>query len=184
MATPLVRYNALAIAFHWILAALILTQIPLGLIMINLPRGMQKLQAFNLHKSIGAVILIIAALRLLYRLFNAAPPLPADMPGWQKGIAHATHWLLYIAFFATPISGWIMSSAEGRPVPVFGFFNLPDLVGQDEALGKLMDNIHMVLAYSLTALIFVHVGAALQHFIILRDDILARMLPFARWPAK
>jgi len=152
--------------------------------MIELPRGMQQLQTFNLHKSIGAVILFIAALRLLWRLFNAAPPLPAEMPGWQKGIAHATHWLLYVAFFAVPLTGWMMSSAFGRSVSVFGFFTLPDLVGPDKAFGERMDNLHMIFAFSLAALVLIHVGAALQHFFVMRDDILARMLPFARWPAK
>ena len=178
------RYNALAIAFHWILAALILFQIPLGLIMTGLPRGLQQLEAFNLHKSLGAVILVIAALRLLWRLFNRPPPLPQDMPGWQKGVAHATHWLLYLAFFAVPLSGWTMSSAFGRPVHVFGLFTLPDLVGSDKALGEQLELLHMVCAYSLAALVIIHVGAALQHFLISRDDILARMLPVARWPAR
>jgi cytochrome b561 len=150
--------------------------------MIGMPRGLGQLQAFTLHKSLGAVILVVAALRLLWRLFNPAPPLPADMPGWQKGIAHATHWLLYLAFFAVPFSGWIMSSAYGRPVEVFGLLTLPDLVSPDKALGGLMDDLHMIFAYTLAALVVIHIGAALQHFLILRDDILARMLPFARWP--
>jgi cytochrome b561 len=184
MRPPAVRYNALAIAFHWILAALILFQIPLGLVMIRMPRGMEQLQAFTLHKSLGAAILMIAALRLLWRLFNPAPPLPADMPAWQKGVAHAAHWLLYLAFFAVPLSGWTMSSAFGRPVEVFKLFTLPDLVGPDKGLGGTLDLLHMIFAYGLTALVILHIGAALQHFLINRDDILARMIPFARWPAR
>lgn len=178
------RYSGVAITFHWIMAALILFQIPLGLIMGDLPRGLQQLQYFNLHKSIGAVILALAALRLLWRLFKGAPALPADMPAWQKGIAHATHWLLYLAFFAMPLTGWLMSSAFGRTVSVFGLFSLPDLVGHDKAFGSLMANLHGLFGYALAALVLIHIGAALQHFLIKRDDILARMLPFAKWPAK
>jgi cytochrome b561 len=182
MASGPERYNAVAIAFHWIVAALILFQIPLGLVMIRMPRGLEQLQAFTLHKALGAVILVIAAFRLLWRLFNPAPPLPADMAPWQKGIAHATHWLLYLAFFAVPLTGWIMSSAYGRPVSVFEIATLPDLVSPDKALGGLMDILHMSFAYTLTGLVVIHIGAALQHFLIARDEILARMLPFARWP--
>jgi len=151
-------------------------------VMIRMPRGLEQLQAVTLHKSLGAVILVIAALRLLWRLFNPAPALPPDMPAWQKGVAHATHWLLYLAFFAVPLTGWIMSSAYGRPVEVFGLLALPDLVSPDKALGGLMDDLHMIFAYILTALVVVHIGAALHHFLIARDEILARMLPFARWP--
>lgn len=184
MTPQAVRYSALAIAFHWALAALILVQIPLGLIMVDMPRGLQQLEAFNWHKSLGAVILAIAALRLLWRLFNRGPALPREMPGWQKGIAHATHWLLYAAFFAVPLSGWTMSSAFGRSVEVFGLLTLPDLVGADKALGERLAALHEIAAYALAALVVVHVGAALQHFLIKRDDILARMLPFARWPSR
>ncbi len=178
------RYNGLAIGFHWVLAALILFQIPLGIAMKGMPRGLQQLEAFNLHKSLGATILVIAALRLLWRLFNRPPPLPADMSGLQKGIALATHWLLYLFFFGAPLSGWAMSSAEGRPVSVFRLFTLPDLVPADKALGKQLEGLQMIFAFGLAALVLLHIGAAFQHFLIRRDGILARMLPFARWPAR
>jgi cytochrome b561 len=178
------RYNGLAIALHWILATLILFQIPLGIAMKGMPRGAAQLDAINLHKSLGATILAIAAIRLLWRLFNRAPPLPADLPGWRKGIAHASHWLMYLCFFGAPLTGWAMSSAEGYPVSVFGLLKLPDLVPADKALGETFEGLHMVFTLGLAMLVLIHIGAALQHFLIRRDGILARMLPFARWPAR
>lgn len=182
--TSFPRYNALALTFHWVIAALILFQLYLGLTMGDLPRGPQQFEAVLLHKSIGATILILAALRLLWRLFNPPPPLPATLPRWQVGIAHATHWLLYLAFFVMPLSGWTMSSAYGRPVSVFGLFTLPDLVSRSKPLGAKLAEVHEFVAYGLMVLVVIHVGAALFHFFIRRDEVLARMIPFARWPAK
>jgi cytochrome b561 len=178
------RYNALALTLHWVIAAVILFQLYLGLTMGDLPKGPQQFQAFLLHKSIGATILGLAAFRLIWRLFNRPPPLPVTTPAWQKGIAHATHWLLYLSFFVVPMAGWTMSSADGRPVSVFGLFTLPNLVGKNAALGKTLGEVHELSAYVLAALVTIHVGAALYHFFVQRDEVLARMLPFARWPAK
>jgi cytochrome b561 len=177
------RYNYVAIAFHWAIALIILFQLYLGLTMMDLPRA-DRFGAVLLHKSLGATILTLAALRLLWRLFNPPPPLPANTPGWQKGVAHATHWLIYAAFFVVPLSGWTMSSAEGRPVSVFGLLTLPDLVAKDKVLGEQLGEVHELAAYTLLGLIVVHIGAALFHFIVKRDEVLARMLPFAKWPAK
>jgi cytochrome b561 len=177
------RYNYVAIALHWVVALLILFQLYLGLTMMDLPRA-DRFSAVLLHKSLGATILTLAALRLLWRLFNPPPPLPANTPGWQKGVAHATHWLLYATFFVVPLSGWTMSSAEGRPVSVFGLFALPDLVAKNKPLGEQLGAVHELAAYALLGLIVIHIGAALFHFIVKRDEVLARMLPFAKWPAK
>jgi cytochrome b561 len=174
-----VRYNWTAIALHWVIAALILFQLYLGLTLDDLPKA-KFFAVITLHKSIGATILILAALRLLWRLFKGAPAASSMIPAWQKTVSHVTHWLLYVLFFAVPLSGWTMSSAEGRPTKVFGLFALPDLVAKSKPLGDQLGEVHEFAAYALAGLVTVHIGAALFHYFIKRDDVLSRMLPLAK----
>ena len=89
-------YSAVARAFHWVTAALVLTMLPIGIAMANFDLGgAVEDPLYHIHRSIGALVLVITAARLIYRLFNPAPPLPADMPALQQFAALATHWGLY-----------------------------------------------------------------------------------------
>jgi cytochrome b561 len=91
--------------------------------------------------------------------------------------------LLYLLMFAVPLSGWLMSSAKGFQTVWFGVLPLPDLLTKNAELGDLLQQMHKLLNYSMAALVFAHLGAALKHHFIDRDDILARMLPFLRNPS-
>ena len=103
--------------------------------------------------------------------------------GWQRRAAEATHVLLYLLMLVVPLSGWLMSSAKGFQTVWFGVLPLPDLVGKDKALGDLLQEVHEVLNFTLAGLVLAHLGAALKHHFIDRDDVLARMLPFLSRPA-
>jgi len=85
---------------------------------------------------------------------------------------------LYILMFAIPLSGWLMSSALGFPVVLFGVLPLPDLIGKDKELGETLKGVHESLNYALLLLVVAHVGGALKHHLIDRDGTLVRMLPF------
>lgn len=176
--TPAHRYTSVAIFLHWLLAVGIIATFGLGLTMVEMP-GITptKLKFFNWHKWAGVTIFAIATLRLLWRLWHPAPPLPAEMPGWQRRVATVTHVLLYALMFGLPLSGYFYSLASGFPVVYLGVVPLPVLIGPDPELKVLLKNVHYVFNIALSTLVIAHVGAALKHHFINRDDVLKRMLP-------
>ena len=157
------HYTATAIVLHWMMALLILGALCVGWYMADLPLTPTRVRLFNYHKWVGITILSLAALRLLWRLFHRPPPLPDNFPRWQQRAAHAVHWLLYALFFAVPLAGWAYSSADGFPVVYLGVIPLPDWVPVDEVLAESLANLHALLAYSLAAMVVLHVAAAVKH---------------------
>lgn len=168
------RYTVLAIVLHWLLALAIIGAFCMGVYMSDLPFSPTRLKLYSWHKWAGVTILALSALRLLWRITHRPPP-DAPMPAWQARLAHGVHLLLYVAFFAVPLTGWAMSSAKGYPVVWFGVLPLPDFVPKDHDLGELLEQIHTALAWGLACLVLAHVAGALKHQFIDRDGLLARM---------
>lgn len=173
-------YTRTAIALHWIIALLILSALPLGLTMTEMPLSPQKLKFYAWHKWLGVTVFGLALLRLAWRASHPPPPLPQSVPAWQRRAAQALHWALYALMLAIPLAGWLMSSAKGFQTVYLGVLPIPDLLAKDEALGERLAVVHAGLAYALIALIFVHVSAALKHQFIDRDEVLRRMLPWIK----
>ncbi|MDP2826174.1 MAG: cytochrome b [Sulfuritalea sp.] len=173
-------YTGVAIGLHWLIAFAIVGSFALGLYMQDLPLSPQKLKLYSWHKWAGVTIFLCVVLRLGWRLLHRPPEMPAGMPAWQRKAAEAAHVLLYLLMFAVPLSGWLMSSAKGFQTVWFGMLPLPDLLAKNEELGDLLQQLHRLLNYSMAALVMAHLGAALKHHFIDRDDVLTRMLPFLR----
>lgn len=173
------RYTPLAMALHWLLALLIVGSFGLGLYMSDLPFSMTRLKLYNWHKWAGVTILALSALRLLWRLAKRPPALPPG-PAWQTRASQAVHGLMYLAFFAVPLSGWAYSSAAGFPIVWFGLLPLPDFVPADKALAAGLKEAHELLAWLLALLVAGHLGAVIKHQWIDRDGLLQRMLPARR----
>lgn len=171
-------YTATAIALHWLIALGIFGTFSLGLYMHDLPLSPTKLRLYSYHKWAGVTIFLLALLRLGWRASHPPPPLPDRLPQWQRVAAHATHHLLYLSIIAIPLTGWLMSSAKGFQTVWFGVLPLPDLLDKDKDLGDALALVHMSLNLGMAALVVVHVGAAVKHHVIDRDEVLARMLPF------
>jgi cytochrome b561 len=175
------RWGAVAKTLHWVIVGMIITQFVLANRAESLPLGMAKLATLARHKSVGITILLLAVLRLAWRFANRqSPPLPANLKGYERFLAHLTHHGLYLLLFALPLTGWAMSSAKNYPVSWFGVFTLPDFVAPGETLFEQLETAHGVLATALLALAVLHVLAALQHHFIRKDNVLRRMLPFVR----
>ena len=170
------RYTATAIALHWLLALALLGLLAMGAYMTSLPFSPSRLKLYNWHKWAGILVLALSVARLAWRLTHR-PPADAAMPAWQRRAAHAAHAALYLLFFAVPLAGWAYSSAAGFPVVLFGVWPLPDLVGPDRALAETLKSVHGTLAWTLLALIVLHVAGAMKHQLIDRDGLLHRMLP-------
>ena len=174
------RYTLPAIMLHWLMAFMILGLFGLGLYMSGLPLSPRRLQLFAWHKWAGMLVLALWCLRIGWRLLHQPPALPGGMPAWQEKIAGATHWALYGLMLLVPLSGWLMSSASGFTVVMFGKWPLPNLLAANHALGETLKTVHHVLNYAFMGLVGLHVLAVIQHQFLLRDGLLQRMLPEAR----
>jgi len=172
------RFTDVAIGLHWLIAVAIIGTFALGLYMHELPLSPQKLKLYSWHKWAGVTTFLCVLLRLLWRLLHRPPELPAGMPAWQRKAAEATHVLLYLLMVAVPLSGWLMSSAKGFQTVWFGMVPLPDLLDKNKELGDLLQEVHEVLNFTMAGLVLAHLGAALKHHFIDRDDVLVRMAPF------
>lgn len=169
------RYTNIAIALHWLIAALVAAQIGWGWWMQEIPKQPvgPRVDAFNLHKSVGLTLLALTLLRLGWRLSPPPPPLP-PLPAWQAKLAGATHVLLYALLLVHPLAGYLGSVWSGYPVKYFGM-TLPGWGWKDEGLKDLCSTIHWWTSLVLVALIGLHVAGALNHALIHRNGLLARM---------
>ncbi len=173
-------YGSVAKWFHWFMAVIIFGLIVAGLTMEALPNGPFKFKIFGLHKSFGITILMLAFFRLFWKMKNKAPTLPDSLNNVEKCLAHLGHGALYFLMFSLPLSGWMMSSAAGFPVSVFGLFTLPNLVAPDPRTKAEFIEIHENMAWLLIGLLVLHIAAALMHHFYHKNTILRRMLPFVK----
>ncbi len=175
------RYSLPAIVMHWLLALAIVGAFAVGLYLDELPLSPGKIKLINWHKWAGVSILMLSALRLAWRLMRRPPALPARislaMPAWQRAAHHGTHHLMYLLFFAVPLLGWAYSSAKGYPIVWFGVLPLPDLLPANPALAETIKPLHGLAAWTLMALVALHIAAALKHQFIDRDGLIDRMRP-------
>ncbi len=178
------HYTRTAIALHWIAAVLILANLAFGLYLAGLHLSPAKLRYLPWHKWIGVTVLLISAARLAWRVGHPAPPaLPATMTPLEMRLARLSHALLYVLFFASPLTGWLFSSAAGIKTVYLGLVPLPDLIPKDKAVASVLRAAHQWINYTMAAVIAVHVAAALKHHFHDRDDVLRRMLPSPRGSA-
>ena len=172
------RYTHTAMFLHWLMALLIISTFSLGLYMSDLVLSPRKLQLFAYHKWIGMTLLSLWIIRVLWRITHQPPALSTTLPLWQIRAADLTHLTLYILLFIIPMTGWLMSSALGFRVVMFGIWPLPNLIGINHTLGGQLKIIHSLLNDGLLGLVGLHLLAVIQHQFILRDGLLWRMWPW------
>lgn len=178
------RFGAIAISFHWLIALLFIGMIGIGLTMTSLSLANPwTFPLFQWHKSFGMLILALVVLRLIWRQLQTVPDAP-PLNAYERAAMHLTHYGLYAALFAMPITGWIVvsSSSLGLPTILFNTIHLPHISYIAASPHKALINewasgAHEVIAWSATALLVGHAGAALYHHFIRKDEILRRMLP-------
>jgi len=167
------HFNFLARLLHWSMAVAIVAMLFIGAGMVV---SLQyRAQLLDLHRPLGIAILLLAIVRLINRLTRPTPALPADLPAIQVFLAHASHWALYGLMLAMPLIGWAMLSAGGYPIPMFGAVHLPAILPHSPVVYGFLRPLHGVLAYLLFLTILGHLGAALYHAWVRRDEVFPAM---------
>jgi len=172
------RYTRTAIVLHWLIAGIVVAQIALGWWMQEIPKDPvgPRVNAYNLHKSIGLTVMALMVIRLAWRATHA-PPRQLAMPAWQASAARWNHGLLYACLLVQPLTGYVGSAVSGYPVRYFGIV-LPAWALKSVPLKDALSVAHQVTSWILVAAIVLHVAAAIKHQWIDRDDLMQRM----GWP--
>jgi cytochrome b561 len=170
-------YTGTAKALHWLILVLLIAQFAAAWTMPNIGRNTPVTTIISLHFTIGIVILVVAIIRLVWRVRHPESKPIDGIPPWQTMSARVTHWLLYLLLFVIPLLGWINASYRNMPIVMFGL-ELPKLVATRAPGWRWTGDVHGLLAnYVLLALVGLHVAAALYHYFVRRDGVLQRMLP-------
>jgi cytochrome b561 len=172
------HYPATSKLLHWLVAACVLATAPVAIAMTRIDKGPTQDALYNLHKSLGVLILILMALRLINRLAAGALASETEIERWQKTASSIVHSSLYVLLLAMPVVGYVANSAYGA-TPFFGLFELPMIVGKNDGLATQLFTLHRWVGWLVILLVLTHVSAALYHHFVRRDAVLKRMLPRA-----
>lgn len=170
------RYGLVSISLHWLVALAVFGLFALGYWMVGLSYyDPWRQEAPDLHKSIGLLLFGLMLLRVLWRLLNPSPAALASHGAMTRLASKLGHGLLYLGLFGVMITGYLISTADGRGIEVFGLFTVPatftGIPDQEDVAG----DIHRILAWGLVIFAGVHGLAALKHHVIDRDSTLLRM---------
>ncbi len=168
------RYPLRTRILHWLTAILIFATLLVGFAMVNSLGSYAAL--LGTHMTLGAVILVIAVVRVANRFTHRVPPLPATVGSVEHKLVIGSEIGLYTAMLAQPLVGWALVSASGRSPVIFGSLRLPRIAPFDESLYFILRQGHSVLAYLIVAMVAAHVSAVLLHTLTLRDGMLSRMV--------
>ena len=174
-------YGLVTVIIHWLTAITVIGLFVVGLWMVDLTYYDDWYQrAPYLHKSVGVLLFLLTVFRLLWRWKNIKPSHLQSHSQLEIKMASLAHAAIYLLLFMIMLSGYLISTADGRAVEVFGLFEVPAIIygydGQEDAAGV----VHLVLAISLIALVSVHALAALKHHFVDKDFTLKRMLGYSR----
>jgi cytochrome b561 len=184
------RYGAVSIALHWIIAALILTQLGLGWYMNEVLPDHSAAQdrVQDIHVTVGLTVLVLVLIRIGNRLVHPAPPLPQELPAWERYLAKTVHWLFYALMLVLPLTGWALVSIRHEDIPFWGL-DWPAMPGltdfpkpEARAIGRQLKHIHVyILIWIVLINLALHVAGALKHQLD-GHPVLWRMLPILRPP--
>ena len=171
------RYSKLSIALHWLMALVIAAVFATIELRTNFPRGSDIREGLKMwHFMLGLSILVLVLVRIVARLTTPAPAQLPGEPAWRRLVSKGTHLVLYALMLGMPITGWMILSAEGEPIPFFGL-ELPPLIAPNKDLAHDIEELHELGGEIGYWLIGLHALAALFHHYVLKDNVLLRMMP-------
>ena len=176
----ILRYGTGAVVLHWLTAALVIAQVIVGFTFKLLPRGPAHSEWFAWHKTIGVAILLLAIVRLGWRLAHKPPPFPESLSRWERIAATWNHRAFYALLVLLPLTGLAAVSDGARRgfVALVGGLAVPAVPGVSEAGGEVSGDVHVVLVFTTLALLVLHVGGALKHQFFDESRAEGRMPPF------
>ncbi len=170
-------YNTTAKWLHWLIVLMVLAQFTIAILMPDVGPKTVPGVLLDRHFSLGIVILVVMAVRLVYRWRHPVPLDMADSPAWERWTARAVHLAFYFILLVGPFLGWASASAHKLPVKLFGVIALPDIAAPRASWALTAGDIHTLMMWLLLALIVLHAAAALYHHFFWHDGVLRRMLP-------
>ena len=167
------EYGFISKTFHWLSAAALILQIPLGFYLVDLDFNETRLTVESIHVVVGLSIFYVTILRLIYKIFNPTPSLGYSIFPGQRLIAKMNHILLYITILTITISGALKKLFNGEILDLF-FFNLE--IKDNFELAELFYDIHIISNYCLIALISLHIFAVIAHKVLFKENLLKKIL--------
>ena len=173
LTNSLTEYGSISKIFHWLSAAVLIFQIPLGFYLVDLDFNEKRLTIESIHVLLGLSIFYITIFRLIYKLFNPTPPLSNSIFPGQRLIAKLNHVFLYITIIMVTISGALKKLFNGEILDVI-FFSLE--IKDNFDLAELFYDVHIVANYTLISLISLHILAVITHKVLFRENLLKKIL--------
>ncbi|MBF0187669.1 MAG: cytochrome b [Magnetococcales bacterium] len=171
------RYDLTARLLHWLTALLLIALFGLGWYMTGLTYYDPDYRwTSELHKALGMTTAVVIVVRIVWRLGHQPPPPLASHAAWERALAKGVHLLLYLLMAALPITGYLMATAAGHAIDLFGLYEFPALLTAEKGREESMGMAHEWLAYGGGVLVLMHLGGVLKHQFIDGDATLARML--------
>ena len=175
---PASRYSNVAIALHWLIAALVVANLFLGFFHESFGKAATPWLMFY-HKAFGLTVLGLTLARLAWRLGHRPPAFDPVLKGWEVGLARLIHALFYVALLAIPLSGWLLSSSSGRATDFYGLFDIAPLpVARSDAVHDVFEEAHELLGWLMLGLLALHIAGALKHHLEGHRQLIGRMAPF------
>ena len=172
------RYSGLNQSLHWITVLCMLAILPLAWVMTNAKEGTAFSSfLYNWHKTLGGIVLLVTAFRIVWRFIDKPPPYPSQIARWDRALANATYGLFYLTLLWMPITGFVMSTFEGYPTKLFNVIPTPLLWGKNDHWADVFGYLHALGQWAVYGLIILHVSGVAFHLIWGRDGVLGRMLP-------
>ena len=170
------NYGWISILLHFVCAIFIVALFTLGLLMVDWDYSHPYYyKGPHFHESFGIIFAIILAFRLIWRQVNPKPT-PLTSSNKQARIATFVHQLFYLLMITIPISGYLISTADGRSLGVFNWFKVPAITDDIDNLATISGNIHYWLSIAIITLTVLHILAALKHHFIDKDNTLKRII--------
>jgi cytochrome b561 len=171
-------YGHVAKVLHWLIALAVLAMMVMGTFMDDIPDKILRFQIYGIHKALGITVLVLMLGRLVWKLIHwGLPHHNLNHKPWEQKLAGVVHWGFYALLLVMPLSGWLLTGAAGSTISWFGFFSVPNIALPDQELREAYGEIHEIVGLLIWGALALHVGGALKHVFLDKDDTLRRMLP-------
>ena len=173
LTNTLTEYGTISKIFHWLSAAVLIIQIPLGFYLVDMDFSEKRLTVESLHVTLGISIFYLTLFRLIYKTINPTPPLQNSIFIGQQLIAKLNHYLLYVSVLTITISGALKKLYNGEELDVF-FFKIE--IKENFELADIFYEVHILGNLTLIGLITLHILAVIVHKLFFKENLLKRIL--------